>query len=333
MLTLDKPIYLFLLILLPFLIYHFYYKRDRGGSIPYSFDVWNGETSFRTPGGILLSYMVTEILYWLALLLFVFALAGPSLSTEKRIFSERGMDIMIVLDKSPSMAARDFGAEDRLTTAREMIKGFIKTRENDSIGLVVFAEEAVLRLPVTIDHGRIISELDKLTLSQRDDGTAIGMGLALGVLHLSESIAKEKIILLITDGDNNRGEIQPETAANMASQMGIRIYAIGLGSSGEVPVEYVDDESGKIITGTLQSSFDKMLLEDISEISRGGYFYARSSGSLETIFKIIDSLETHEVKTKTTVEKRRLHREAVMLGGFIFFLYLLIRRTILGGVL
>jgi Ca-activated chloride channel family protein len=154
-LTFEIPAYFLLLIFFPLIFYFLYLRKSRGGSVPYTFNVWNGRNLLHTPLSLIILHVATEIFFWLALLSFVIALAGPSLATNKKIFSGRGMDIMIVLDQSPSMAARDFGAEDRLTTAREMIKGFVKTRENDSLGLVTFSEEALLRLPPTIDHSRL----------------------------------------------------------------------------------------------------------------------------------------------------------------------------------
>jgi Ca-activated chloride channel homolog len=333
MLTFEKPIYLILIAFFPLLIYFIYLRRNRGGGIPYSFNVWQGRNTIYTPLSLKIVHIVTELFLWAAILAFILALAGPAATVNKKIFIERGMDIMIVLDQSPSMAARDFGAEDRLTTAREMVKEFVEGRENDSIGLVTFSEEAFLKLPPTVDHSLLIDSLDDVTLINRGDGTAIGMGVALAVLHLSTSTSAEKAILLITDGENNLGEIQPETAAAMAVQSNIRIYAVGLGTTGEVPIEFQDKDSGKILSGTIKSTFDGTLLEQIADISGGRYFYARSSGTLETIFQTINTMESHEMKTKISVEKSFYYQELMLLGLMLFLLHWLLRRILMGEIL
>ena len=141
MLTFEEPAYLILFAFYPLLIFFLYLRKDRGG-IPYSFRVWMGRNTIFTPLPLKVVYIVTEIFPWIAVSLLVLAIAGPATAVNRKVYIERGMDIMIVLDQSPSMAARDFGAEDRLTTAREMVKDFIRERENDSIGLVTFSEEA-----------------------------------------------------------------------------------------------------------------------------------------------------------------------------------------------
>jgi Ca-activated chloride channel homolog len=333
MLTFEEPAYLSLFALLPLLIFFLYLRKNRGGGIPYSYRVWNGRSVLYTPLSLTIFYIISEVFLWIALIGLIFALAGPSLAVNRKVYLERGMDIMIVLDQSPSMAARDFGAEDRLTTAREMVKDFIRSRENDSIGLVTFSEEARLRLPPTVDHDLLFTTLDEVSLINRGDGTAIGMGVALAVLHLSSSTASEKAILLITDGENNVGEIQPSTAASMAAQTGIRIYSIGLGTTGDVAIEFHDEGTGKILSGTMKSVFDGALLEEMADISGGGYFYARSSGSLETIFQAINTLESYEVRTKISVEKNNFHGILMMGAMALFFLHWLLRRLFMGEIL
>ncbi len=332
MLTFEEPAYLILFAFFPLLLYFLYLRPNRGGGIPYSYRVWQGKNTIRLPLSLKVIYILTEFMAWLAVSLFILALSGPATAVNRKVYIERGMDIMIVLDQSPSMAARDFGAEDRLTTAREMVKDFIKERENDSIGLVTFSEEAFLKMPPTVDHSLLSDTLDDVSLIDRGDGTAIGMGVALAVLHLSSSTASEKAILLITDGENNLGEIQPRTAASMAVQSNIRIYAVGLGTTGEVPIEFHDRETGKILSGTIKSHFDGTLLEEMADISGGGYFYARSSGSLETIFQTINTMESYEMKTKISVEKSYFYQKLILLGLIFFFLYWFIRRIVLGEV-
>ena len=152
-----------------------------------------------------------------------------------------------------------------------MIRKFVMGRKNDGVGLVGFGDEAVLRVPPTTDYDTFLARLEDMKILELGEGTAIGMGLSVAALHLSDSSASEKVIVLLTDGDNNAGEIQPMAAASMAAQMGIRIYVIGIGSEGEIPFEFVHPETGKLISGIQRSKFNESFLVKLSETG-GGQF-------------------------------------------------------------
>ncbi len=165
------------------------------------------------------------------------------------------------------------------------------------------------------------------------EGTAIGMGLAVAILHLSQSRGENKIIVLITDGENNAGEIQPAAAAAMAAQTGIRLYTIGIGSEGDVPFEFNDPDTGMLVTGTLNSHFDEASLVDLAQSGKGRFFNASTPGALETVFRSIDSLESREKRMRFQVETRLLYREFIQLALFFILGSFAFRKILLGEVL
>jgi Ca-activated chloride channel family protein len=171
-------------------------------------------------------------------------------------------------------------------------------------------------VPPTLDYDFLLKELDAVRIMGLGDGTAIGMGLSVAALHLRGSSAGEKVIILLTDGKNNAGEIPPDTAARIAARIGARIYAIGIGGGGETPIEFTDPKSGKIFRGSLEGGFDEDILRKIAEKSGGSYFYAGNSGTLNAIFGAIDSLETIERRVRVQVKTEALH-EWFILGGII----------------
>ena len=198
--------------------------------------------------------------------------------------------------------------------------------------LVTFGSEAVLRCPPTTDTDWLVERLDDLRLRDLGDETAIGMGLALATLHLADSTAPEKIILLLTDGDDNAGEIRPDTAARLAAERGIRIYSIGIGSEGENPIELVDPVSGELTRGTIVTRFDEESLRELAELSGGGYWRAASPGALETVFQAINALETVERRVSVRVDRHALHRPFIIVGALLVAAAYMLRRHLLGEI-
>ncbi|MDC7241957.1 MAG: VWA domain-containing protein [Spirochaetales bacterium] len=333
MLTFESPSYLFLLILLPVFLYlrHFSPASDRGLRI--SAGIWRKGTVPLKQGGVKLILLFSSVLFWVGILLLTLTLSGPSISIHEKIHLNRGADIVVVLDQSPSMAARDFPPETRLDAAKNMLNFFVSARKNDAIGLVSFGQEAVLKVPPTTDYGSFLRRLDECHIMELGEGTAIGMGLAVAVLHLSESRADQRVIILITDGDNNAGEVQPLSAASMAAQMGIRVYTIGIGAEGDIPFEFRNPETGQILSGVLKSSFDEDLLTELSEMTEGRYFKATSPGTLESVFRSIDSLETIEERVRIQVRTVPLYRIFIMAALLLILADLLIRKVLLREVL
>jgi Ca-activated chloride channel family protein len=296
----------------------------------FPFQIWGGD-GFRPPGtwsGTVAA--ITLAVFWLGASILVVALAGPQMTEREEIHLSRGIDIMVVLDQSPSMGARDFPPVNRFDTARDMIRLFVAGRSGDSIGLVTFGSEALLRCPPTADYTWMLERIDELELRELGDDTAIGMGLALATLHLVNSTAQEKIILLLTDGDDNSGEIRPDMAAELASDHDIRIYSIGIGADGEVPIELTDPKTGTITRGTITTVFDENQLRSIAESTGGGYWRASSPGALETVLQAVDALETVERRVTVRVVNRPLHRPLILVGALLIAVSYLIRKTLMG---
>ncbi len=332
--TFDAPASLLLFFLVPLLIYMSHFRKARGGMIRFSFRVWNGQ-GFRTrfgPGRFL--RIAAAVLFWAGFCLLVIGLAGPVYIVKHKIYLNRGIDIMIVLDESPSMLAQDFKPKHRFETAKIVIKDFIKKRENDQIGLISFSDRAYLRVPPTPDYNRLLDSLESLEIAGLTEGTAIGMGLSLAGYHLSHikraaAGVSGRVIILLTDGENNAGEIAPEIAADLARELGIKIYTIGLGKEGEAYMEVTDPETGKLIKGTYRGKFDEMLLRGIAADSGGQYFHARSPGTLTAIFERIDLMEKTEKRVRIRPERQPHHREFFILALMLILLDFLVRKGLL----
>ncbi|ORC37888.1 VWA domain-containing protein [Marispirochaeta aestuarii] len=329
----ESPAYLLLLgLLLPGIFFAHFWK-GRGGRVPFSLSVWRGDSFQESPFSLRFLSFLSHFLFWTGFVLLVLALAGPGRITKERVYLTRGIDIIFVLDESPSMAAQDFYPENRFNTAREVINSFIRSRENDPVGLVVFSDEAALMVPPTLDYSAYLRVLDDLQLMSLGRGTAIGMGIAVASLHLRQSSAQEKIIVLLTDGENNAGEITPASAAEVASSLGIKIFAIGIGSPGDVPGEYTDPETGKIFRGVFSGSYDEELLRMIAETTGGRFYSASTPGALETVFRSIDSVTVTEKRVKVRTETEASYRYFLLAGGIAVLLHLFIRKYLLREVL
>lgn len=324
----DNPAFLLLLALLIPSIYFCHFFHGRGGVIPSSIGLWNSSKFKPKNHFIRFILFSSSASFWVGVVFIILALAGPSYVEKEKIYLSRGIDIVFVLDESPSMAAQDFPPTNRFEAAKDVIRKFVNAREHDPVGLVTFAEEAALRIPPTLDSRGFLEKLEGLELMELGNGTAVGLGIAIAALHMQSSTATEKVIILITDGESNAGEIVPESAADIAAGMGIRIYTIGIGTKGEVPIEYVDRETGKIITGQFESDFDEKLLQDIAERTNGKYYYAPSVNALEGIIDVIDSLESSEKRVKIKTTSKPAYREMIMLAVLLILLDFFVKKFI-----
>lgn len=231
-----------------------------------------------------------------ALSLLIIALARPQSTHENYETITEGIDIVIALDISTSMLAQDF-QPNRFKASIEVAKEFIKGRKNDRIGLVVFAGESYTQCPLTGDYKILLELLDKIKLGVIEDGTAIGDGLINAVNRLRESKAKSRVVILLTDGENNRGEVAPETAADAAKAMGVRIYTIGVGEKfAPYPVQ---DFFGRTILQNVEFNIDETMLSYMAKITDGKYYRARNANKLKAIYKEIDEMEKTKISTKT----------------------------------
>jgi Ca-activated chloride channel family protein len=333
MISFDSPVYLGLLSFIPLGVYLHHFYRGRGGRISFPFTKWHGE-AFTYPARVLKSVLfLAHLCFWGALSAIVIAIAGPVRVERETVYLNRGMDIMIVLDESPSMSARDFQPENRFEAAKEVIRAFVAGRPNDSVGLVSFSREAALRVPSTLDRSTLLERLDALRIMSLGDGTAIGLGISVAALHLERSGGTDQVILLITDGENNAGEILPETATDLAARLGIRIYAIGVGTQGEVPIEYTDPSTGVVRRGMFESRYNEPLLRQIAETTGGKYYAAKTPGALNAVFRSIDGIETSERRARIDVHTTPLYDRVVILALLLLLANFIIRSILLKEVL
>ncbi len=241
-------------------------------SFPITFADWNGYVFSWNDKLLKFASALSTDLALTAFLLVVIAFADPVVHRQERVYTTRGTDIVFVIDSSPSMAARDIGGMLRIDAAKQAAQTLIQNNSGAEYGLVAMGNEAALLVPPTSDLEVFKSRLLSLNLGELGEGTAIGAGLSCAIFHLVSSKAPSKCIILITDGENNAGEIHPETAARLASENGITIYAVGIGTRGSVPLDYKDPYTGKEYTGYLDSSFDSAPLEKLA-LGSGGRYY------------------------------------------------------------
>jgi Ca-activated chloride channel homolog len=270
-------------------------------------------------------------LSYLALALFIIALARPQLGRVTTRVQATGVDIMLVLDVSRSMLAEDFTIgnqrSNRLEAVKLVTEQFIRERPNDRIGIVAFAGRPYLVSPLTLDHDWLIRNLERLRIGLVEDGTAIGSAIASAANRLKDKEAKTKLILLLTDGDNNAGKVQPLTAAEAAKALGIRIYTIGAGTEGEAPFP-LQNAFGRTVYRNVLVKFDEKTLADIASMTSGRYFRATDTNSLRTIFSEIDKLEKSKVEVERTAQYRDLFQWFLIPGLACLALEILLSQTI-----
>ena len=253
---------------------------------------------------------VPRALAVLALVLGTIALARPQWGSVKRDVTTSGVDIVVALDVSGSMAAEDFQPRNRLAVAKQVVADFVQRRTSDRVGLVVFAGQSLTKAPPTTDTAVLLKQLEDVQLNVLPDGTAIGSGLATSLTRLRRSKAKSRVVVLVTDGSNNAGEIDPATAADVAKAMEVRVYTICVGRGGRVPMpmQVQDPFSGRVVTQSamVEVQIDEDLLQRIAERTGGEFFRATDAGSLKAIFDRIDRLEKSEIKLTAYQRYREL---------------------------
>lgn len=263
-------------------------------------------------------------------LLFV-ALARPQEGRSDEEVTTEGVDIVLVLDVSLSMKALDFKPEDRLTVAKERIKEFIAKRQNDRIGLVVFAARSFTKCPLTLDYSVLNTFIDDITYTDFSYQTAIGTAIATAANRLKDSNAKSKVMILLTDGANNAGEIPPVTAAKAAQEFGIKIYTIGVGKEGQVPmpVTVQNPFTGQTHQDVqmVESDLDEPTLQQIAQTTGGVYFRAQNSEKLKEIYDQIDKLEKTEIKTTIFTSYEERFYPWLLAGFIVLLLELVLQNT------
>ena len=305
--TFANPEYLFLLlILLPIVGWYIYELRKSDASVQVS----DTRVLAAQPKSIRIWLLHVPFVLRIAVITLIsIALARPQLTNKWSSQSTEGIDIMMALDISGTMLAEDL-RPNRLEAAKKVASDFVIARPNDQIGLVVFAGESFTQCPLTTDHAVLVNLFKSVEYGMVEDGTAIGLGLANAVNRMKDSETKSKVIILLTDGSNNRGDIDPQTAAEIAKTYGIRVYTIGVGSYGQARVP-VQTPIGKQYI-TMDNEFDETTLRSIAETTGGQYFRAKDNTSLKAIYDQIDQME----KTKLRVREFSKHTE-----NFMPFLY------------
>ena len=269
-----------------------------------------------------------KVLRFIVLALLIVTLARPQLSQSRERQLAKGIDILLVLDISESMRAEDFEGANRIQTAKLVIKDFLAHRENDRIGLVVFAGESFTLCPLTLDYPVLVELLSDVKLGQLEDGTAIGDALATATHRLRVSESKTKIVILLTDGENNAGSIMPETAAALAKSFGIKVYTIGMGKEGGARIPYADTTFGKRYREVL-TYLDEGTLKQIANATSGNYFRATDTQSLQQIYAEIDRFEKTKFETINTIVRKELVGYFLIPAVLLLGIEILLSNTVL----
>lgn len=269
---------------------------------------------------------ISPVLQWLALALIILALARPQLQNTTVDRNAEGIDIILTLDISTSMKAEDL-EPNRLEAAKSVAQNFTEKRISDRIGLVVFARKSFTMVPPTLDYELLNRLLGEIEMGVVEDGTAIGMGIATAVNRLKDSEAESKVIILLTDGQNNSGEIDPVTAADLAVSYGIKIYTIGAGTRGTAPYPVKDPIFGDRYQN-VEVDIDEEMLTQIAEMSDGTYFRATDTEKLQEIYSQIDELETTEIEEVIYTDYEDLYPRFLLPGILLLILSIISNRII-----
>jgi Ca-activated chloride channel homolog len=335
-LTFARPELLLLLLLIPLLAY---LRGKRGWAAAVTFSSTRllqeiGKSSVSRAGKFLRALLLG------ALALFVVALARPQLGKSLTEVEASGIDIMLVLDVSGSMLTKDFtiGGESatRIDAIREVTRKFIEGRPNDRIGIIAFAGRPYVVSPMTLDHDWLLKNLERIKIGLVEDGTAIGSGMAAAANRLNDKRSKSRVIVLLTDGENNTGKIPPNTAAEAIKALKIHFYAIGAGINGVAPTPVFNPQNGKPMTDMFGNvvyqnqrvHFNEAGLKEVSRIADGQFFRATDTKSLEQIFGDIDKLEKTTVSVKKYQQYRDLFPACIMAGLGLLIAQLVLSQTI-----
>jgi Ca-activated chloride channel family protein len=270
-----------------------------------------------------------DVLRLLALSSLIVAMARPrTVDISNKTKTTKGIDIVVAVDVSGSMLARDL-KPNRMEALKRVAAKFVDERPNDRIGLVVYASEAYTKSPVTSDKAIIQEAITSIKYDNvLQDGTGIGMGLATAVNRLKDSKAKSKVVILLTDGVNNAGFIEPETASDIAQQYGVKVYTIGIGSNGMAESPYAIGPNGQLLFQMMKVEIDEQLMKNIAMKTGGKYFRATSNDRLEQIYNEINKLETTEIEELKFYDYDEKFRPFVLLAGFLLLLEFILRKTV-----
>lgn len=322
----HSPEFLWLLILIPLLAFWSFYSRKKDSAKL----KMSSTKGFKTQGSILPKLKpLLYLLRLLALTCLIIALARPrNVAVSKKTKTNRGIDIVMAIDVSASMLAKDL-QPNRLEALKRVATDFVNRRPNDRIGIVVYAGESFTQTPITSDKSIVKRTISEIKWGQLDDGTAIGMGLGSAVNRLKESEAKSKVIILLTDGVNNAGFVDPKTATELAKGNEIKVYTIGIGTNGMAPVPWArDPRTGKISFKNQPVEIDEALLKHIASETNGKYFRATNNTKLKEIYDEIDKLEKTKIEEFKYYNYSEKYRLLVFLAGIFLLLEFLLKNTL-----
>lgn len=323
-----SPHFLFILIVIPLLVLWYIFRNNKQQAYIRFSDTGFFDKLPRTWKSYLRH--IVFALQMVALGLFIIALARPQSSSKNQTVNIEGIDIVLAMDISSSMLAADL-KPDRLEAAKTVAADFVSGRPGDRMGLIVFSGETFTQVPLTTDHGMMLNMLKDMKCGMLEDGTAIGDGLASAVSRLKDSEAISKVVILLTDGDNNAGSIDPSTAAEMAKLFGIRVYTIGAGTRGTAPYP-VQTPFGGIQYQQVPVTINETLLQQIADETGGKYFRAESESKLQQIYDEIDKMERSKIEVN---EFKRLHEEFypfVIWGLILLVLSFVLKNTIFKSI-
>lgn len=319
--TFSQPLFFGLFILIPLLIFWYVKNYNRqNASIKVSVVAAHGLQSFKT-----IMRHFPFILRLLSFSFIILALARPQTKNDEQRAEGEGIDIILCIDVSGSMTARDF-KPNRLEAAKEVAFNFINKRLTDRMGIVIFSGESFTLCPLTTDRGVLLSAIKSIRNGLLEDGTAIGAGLSTSVDRLRKSGGKSKVVLLLTDGVNNGGLIDPKTAKEIAKAFGIKVYTIGVGSDGYAP-QPVNTPMG-VVMENQKVNIDEKLMNEIATETGGKYFRARDNQSLNAIYSTIDKLEKSKVEIINTIRYQEKFYPFVIAALFFLLLEALLRYTV-----
>ena len=324
--TFLNPQFFWLFLLLPGAIAWFLWKRKQQSATLKisSLKGFQGSNSFLAK----LKPMLF-VLRLLALSSLIVAMARPrTVDVSNKTKTTKGIDIVIAVDVSGSMLAKDL-VPNRMEALKRVASNFVEERPNDRIGLVVYASEAYTKTPVTSDKAIVLDAINSIKYDNvLQDGTGIGMGLTTAVNRLKDSKAKSKVVILLTDGVNNAGFIEPETASDIAEQYGIKVYTIGIGTNGMAEFPYAIAPNGQFLFRMMQVEIDEKLLQSIARKTGGKYFRATSNSKLAKIYEEINKLETTEIEELRFYDYDEKYRPLVYIAGILLLLEIGLRNTI-----
>ncbi len=320
------PEYLYLLFLIPILIYWYWRRKGKNsGKIRFS-DIHVIKRVGKTAKQRLRHSLFLMRLIFISLVIIAFA--RPQSGSKMRETTTEGVDIILALDVSSSMLAEDFKPKNRLEAAKKVAEEFVQGRQNDRLGLVIFAGESFTQCPLTLDYGVLLTLLQDIKVADRDwDGTAIGMGIVNAVNRLRDSKAKSKVIILLTDGVNNRGEVDPVTASNIAAALGVKIYTVGAGSHGTALYPVEDPLLGKRFV-PMPVEIDEEVLRKIAANTKARYFRATDTQKLSEIYTEIGELEKTKIEVKEFTRYDEYFSAFLFAGLALFLLEIILTSTV-----